>query len=122
MLGWIRRRKKDRPNVDSGLLYAGSRAEERPAEGPAGPGGKLSTRGTDRGPLEFRDRAMVLETDDGRITIPYHTIEAWDDAGKRFRVWWSDNGRDYTMSCIPEKTPAGIGAELRDGIRRNTFG
>ena len=118
MLGWTRRKKQE-PNRDSGLLYAGARTEERPADGP---GDTISTHDTDRGPLEFRDHALVLETDDGRITIPYHTIEAWDDTGKKFRVWWNDNGRDYTMSCIPEKTPVGVGSQLKDVIHRNTFG
>ena len=145
MLGWVRRKKespgrdggllygepdKGKPGRgeppggsgrDTGLLYAGA-GEADPAGRPPGPGGMQSTHGTDRGQLEFRDRAVVLNTPDGQITMPYHMIEAWDDAGKKFRVWWTDAGRDYTMSCTPDGAAAAIGAELKETIHRKTFG
>lgn len=121
MLGRMRRRKEDRP--DSGLLYAGSRAPE-PARPPE-PGDVHRAFEVDRGTLEMRDAAMVLDTPDGTITIPYHRVDAWDDTGKKFRVWWSTGGRDprnYTASCTPKLPPPAVAGELRDMIRRNTFG
>lgn len=121
MLGWMRKKKESKSVKDTGLLYATGTAQEPAAGGPDQTGDARSTHGTDRGPLELRERAMVLDTDDGRITVPYHMIEAWDDRGKRFRVWWNDDGRDYTVSCVPDGAPAIIGAELRDVIHRNTF-
>lgn len=121
MLGWVRKKKEDKPVKDTGLLYATTH-EQEPATGkPDVAGEARSTHGTDRGPLELRERAMVLGTDDGLITIPYHAIEAWDDKGKRFRVWWNDGGRDYTMSCVPDGAPSVIGSDLRDAVHRNTF-
>lgn len=112
----MRRKKRDDTIQDSGLLYAGTPTDTiKPAE----PGDTIHTYNTDRGPLILRENALSLETDEGDITIPYHTIEAWDD-GKKFHIWWNDNGRDYTMACTP--TARGIGAELQNMIHKKTFG
>lgn len=121
MFGWLRRQKKTKP--DSGLLYAGSRAPE-PARPPEA-GDVHRTFETDRGTLELRESAMVLDTPDGSITVPYHMMDAWDQTGKKFRVWWSTGGHDprnYAVSCTPKLPPSAVAGEVRDVIRRNTFG
>ena len=118
-----RMRRHRETKLDSGLLYAGSRAPEptRPSE----TGDVHRAFETDRGTLELRDSAMVLCTPDGSITIPYHQVDAWDNAGKKFRVWWNTGDRDprnYTVSCTPKLPPSAIAGEMRDMIRHNTFG
>lgn len=123
---WRRKKEPQGDGGDSGLLYAGPDAAEPEAAGPAGKSGAVSrTFETDRGPLEMRETAMLLATQDGDINIPYHQVDAWDDAGKKFTVWWNSGGpnrRNYTMSCVPKDAPpAAIGRELRETIHRNTF-
>ena len=116
-----RMRKKDRTAPpDSGLLYAGSRAPEPEPQ----TGDIRHTFELDGGTLEIRNDAIILEMEDGTITIPYHQIEAWDTSGKKFRVWWSTGGRDphnYRASCTPKQPPDTIDMELRAIIHRNTY-
>lgn len=121
MFGWVRPKKgKKKAAKGHGLKYAGSSERGTKAAAPD-PGETRTSYGTDRGPLDLRDNAMTLDTDDGRITVPYHTIEAWEDTGKMFRVWWNDGGRDYKMSCTPNQPPAEIGRSLKEIIHNNTF-
>lgn len=111
-----RGKKKEEP--ESGLRYADHTVE--PARG--SPGEMLHSFDTDRGPLEMAETAMVLATKDGNITVPYHQIDAWDDVGRKFRVWWSADTQHYTMSCEPKMPPASLSGRLREIIHQNTFG
>lgn len=125
MLGWMRRKGKSaaRPETERGLIYAGSAAPETTTKHQE-PGDIHHTFETDRGPLEMRDTAMVLAAPDGSITVPYHQVDAWDDSGKEFRVWWNVAGPEphhYTMACVPHLPPAAISEELRRIIHQNTF-
>ena len=121
MFGRMRRRKETKS--DSGLLYAVSRAPE--PERPPEDGDIHRSFETDRGTLELRKSEMVLCTPDGSITVPYHQVDAWDHAGKKFRVWWSTGDRvprNYTASCTTKLPPSAVAGEMRGMIRRNTFG
>lgn len=121
MFGWMR--KKENKPKGRGLIYGGSSAPE-PTTKAAEPGGVRNVFETDSGQLEMRDTVMVLAGREGSITVPYHQVDAWDDSGKKFRVWWSTPGQDphhYTMSCMPQLPAATLAAELRGIIHRNTF-
>ena len=116
MFGFVRRKKT---TADSGLLYAGSSTPKTPR--PADTGDIQHTYNTTKGTVEMRNDAMILTSSDGSITIPYHQIDAWDDTGKRLRVWWYTGSRRYTAACIPEVSPTIISEQMRHIIHQNTF-
>ena len=115
MFGWGRKKKPEK-RQESGLMYAGSLATQHRE---VDLGETHHTYKTEDGTLYMRDTALHLVTEQGTITAPYHTTDAWEYTGKSLRVWWTVSTHNYTFACRPEMSPA---EDLQNIIHKKTFG
>ncbi len=112
------RKKKD--TIDTGLLYAASKVEERESEPiPEQESGRIFE--TNRGQLKLQKHEMILSTKEGDITVPLYQIEAWDSSGGQYRVWYRDGDTDYRLTLKPKQSPTILADDVRNQIHESTF-
>lgn len=100
MFGWVRKKPKETP--DTGLMYAGATTTPPQKQKTSQPVQHIIQ--TQDGSLELYPSYLRLINEKGTITVPYHTIDAWDYDGKTFRLWYTEGNHNYTFSCRPQTT------------------
>ena len=116
----FRRKPKEKESKDIGFLHADTdQLKDKVTESYV----TQKSYQTNRGDLEFREEDVILKSNEGDISIPYHKIDVWDYTGKKFSIWYRVNNNGYFMECSPkvgrgEDTPSDT---LKKILHQQTF-